>query len=107
MYVCVWVCIGVRGGGFIHPGKPQTDNRNCGFLSASAGSRLNERDGLRRVESRERERETGRGRAEQAYGLSPLDVLFVMLSDLFLNGFCHETVLAIKAAKGLSEVKSG
>lgn len=34
-------------------------------------------------------------------------MLFVMLSDLFLNGFCHETVLAIKAAKGLSEMKSG
>lgn len=55
--------------GVINPGKPQTENNNCGFLSASAGSRLNEGDGLRRVESREGER--GRDRAEQAYGLSP------------------------------------
>lgn len=62
------MCIGV-GVGVINPGKPQTDNSNCGFLSASAGSRLNEGDGLRRVESRGRE--TGRDRAEQAYGLSP------------------------------------
>lgn len=64
----MWVCIGV-GDGVINPGKPQTENNNCGFLSASAGSRLNEGDGLRRVESREGER--GRDRAEQAYGLSP------------------------------------
>lgn len=72
MCVCVsvWVCIGV-GDGVINPGKPQTENNNCGFLSASAGSRLNEGDGLRRVESSERGRETGRDRAEQAYGLSP------------------------------------
>lgn len=54
--------------GVINPDKPQTVSSNCGFLSASAGNRLDEADLLRgRVESSEREKEKGRETEREIY----------------------------------------